>query len=62
MDNQLQAWSQQFPPWVWNWGVVVAAVLLGFIIKLIITGILHFYKNTTDYSLFKSIITSAAKT
>jgi len=61
MDNQLEIWSQQFLPWAWNLGVVVAAVLLGFIIKLIITGILHFYKNTTDYSLFKSIITHLGK-
>jgi len=61
MDNQLQAWSRQFPAWVWNWGVVIAALLIGFIIKLIITGILHFYKNTKDYSLFKSIITHLGK-
>lgn len=61
MDNQLQIWSQQFPAWIWNWGVVVAAILLGFIIKLIITGILHFYKNTTDYSFFRSVITHLGK-
>jgi small-conductance mechanosensitive channel len=61
MDNELQTWSQQFPAWAWNLGVVVSAVLLGFIIKLIITGILHFYKNHDDYSLFKSIITHLGK-
>jgi len=57
MDNLLQSWSQQFPVWAWNLGVVVSALLLGFILKLIITGILHFYKNRDDYSLFRSIIT-----
>jgi small-conductance mechanosensitive channel len=57
MDKQMQAWSQQFQPWAWNLAVVVCALLLGFILKLIITGILHFYKNHNDYSLFKSIIT-----
>ena len=61
MDNELQTWSQQFPAWAWNLGVVVSALLLGFIIKLIITGILHFYKNRNDYSLFKSIITHLGK-
>ncbi len=61
MDNQLQAWSQQFPAWVWNLGVAVSALLLGFILKLIITGILLFYKNREDYSLFKSIITHLGK-
>jgi len=57
MDEQIQAWSQRFLPWAWNLGVIIAALLLGFIVKLIITGILHFYKNRTDYSLFKSILT-----
>jgi len=57
MDSQLQIWSQQFPSWVWNLGVILFALLLGFLIKLIITGVLHFYKNRNDYSLFKSIIT-----
>lgn len=57
MDSQLELWSQQFPAWVWNIGVVILSLLLGFIIKAIITGILHFYKNQKDYSLFKSVIT-----
>ena len=57
MDDILKTWSQQLQPWAWNLCVVVSAMLLGFILKLIITGILHFYKNRNDYSLFKSIIT-----
>jgi len=57
MDSQLQTWSQQFPAWIWNLGVIIFSILLGYIIKLIITGILHYYKNKDDYSLFKSIIT-----
>jgi len=57
MDNQVQAWSQQFDPWAWNLGVIVASLAFGFIVKLVITGILHYYKNHDDYSLFKSIIT-----
>lgn len=57
MDSQLQIWSQQIPSWVWNLGVILFALLLGFLIKLIITAVLHFYKNRNDYSLFKSIIT-----
>jgi hypothetical protein len=61
MDNQLQTWSQQFQTWAWNLGIIVSALLLGFILKLIITGILHFYKNHNDYSLFKSIITHLGK-
>lgn len=57
MDELLKSWSQLVQPWAWNLGVVVAALIIGFILKLIITIILHFYKNKKDYSLFKSIIT-----
>ena len=58
---QLQTWSQQFTPWAWNLGVIVASLILGFIVKMIITGILHYYKNRDDYSLFKSIITHISR-
>src|ERR1700761_9167621 len=57
MDDRLEQWSNQFLPWAWNLGVVVFAILVGFIIKLIISAFLHYYKNQNDYSLFKSIIT-----
>src|SRR5689334_8858267 len=57
MDEMLKAWSQQLQPWAWNLGVVASALIIGFIVKLIITTILLFYKNKEDYSLFKSIIT-----
>ncbi|WP_461451984.1 mechanosensitive ion channel family protein [Mucilaginibacter sp.] len=61
MDTQLQYWSKQFQPWAWNVGVIIFAIGLGYIIKLIITAILRFYKNQNDYSLFKSIITHLGK-
>ncbi|HEY9002739.1 MAG TPA: mechanosensitive ion channel domain-containing protein [Mucilaginibacter sp.] len=57
MDELLKSWSQQLQPWAWNLCVVGSALVIGFIIKLIITAVLHFYKNRKDYSLFKSIIT-----
>ena len=60
MDNQLQTWSQQFPVWAWNLGIVISALLLGFICRLILAGILNYYKNKHDYSVFKSIITHLA--
>lgn len=56
MDEMLKSWSQQLQPWAWNLCVVASALLLGFILKLILTTILHFYQNKKDYSLFKSII------
>jgi len=45
------------PVWLWNIGLIGAALFLGFLVKLIITALLHYYKNTEDYSLFKSILT-----
>lgn len=57
IQQQLNIWSKQFPGWLWNTGLIAAAVLLGFIVKLIITALLHYYKNTKDYSLFKTILT-----
>ncbi len=61
MDNQLQAWSQQLQPWAWNLLVVATAIILGFVVRLIIAGILLFYKSTKDYSLFRSVITHLSK-
>ena len=57
MDELLKSWSQQLQPWAWNLGVIASALIIGFILKLVITAILYFYKNKKDYSLFKSIIT-----
>jgi small-conductance mechanosensitive channel len=57
MDDLLKSWSQQLQPWAWNLGVIASALIIGFILKLIITAILYFYRNKKDYSLFKSIIT-----
>jgi small-conductance mechanosensitive channel len=61
MDNYLEIWSKQFPAWLWNLGLLFFSLLIGMLVKLLITGILHYYKNTTDYSLFKSIITFISK-
>ncbi|MEO6151449.1 MAG: mechanosensitive ion channel domain-containing protein [Mucilaginibacter sp.] len=57
MKEVLENWSENMPDWVWNTGVALAAVVLGLIITLIVKGILRFYRNRNDYSLFRSIIT-----
>jgi len=57
VDSQLHTWSQQLQPWAWNLIVIGAALLLGFTVKLMITGVLRFYRDRNDYSLFKSILT-----
>jgi len=57
METQFNTWSKLFPGWLWNIGLIITALLLGFVVKLIITWLLHYYKKTKDYSLFKSILT-----
>jgi len=57
MKDQIEVWSDQLQPWAWNLCVVGTALLAGFLIKLIITSLLHFYKRTADYSFFKSVLT-----
>jgi small-conductance mechanosensitive channel len=57
MELLLIDWSKYLPAWFWNICLVAAALLLGGLVKLIITWLLHYYKNRGDYSLFKSILT-----
>jgi small-conductance mechanosensitive channel len=57
MNRILSDWSKLLPGWLWNIGLIVGAALLGYLVKLVITALLHYYKKTEDYSLFKSILT-----
>jgi len=61
MIEQFSIWAKMVPAWVWNLALIAAALLLGFIVKLIITMLLHYYKSTKDYSLFKSILTHLSR-
>lgn len=61
MSNQIEIWSKQLSPWAWNLGVVLFALIIGFIVKVVITSLLHYYKSTSDYSFFKSILTHLNK-
>lgn len=61
MDKDLSTWSKMVPAWLWNIGLIAAVLLLGFLIKLVITALLHYYKNNKDYSLFKSILTHLSR-
>jgi len=57
MAAQLDIWSKQLPGWLWNSLVIVAILIVGYIGKLILTTLLRYYKNTSDYSFFKSVLT-----
>lgn len=61
MDKTLSDWSKLLPGWLWSIILIAAAALLGFLVKLIITALLRYYKNAEDYSLFKSILTHLSR-
>lgn len=61
MKEVLENWSDNMPTWLWNIFIAVISILIGLLIKLIIKSLLNFYKNHTDYSLFKSIITHTGR-
>ncbi|MBS7565232.1 mechanosensitive ion channel [Mucilaginibacter sp. Bleaf8] len=49
--------AQQLPPFIWNIIVAVIAILIGLIIKVIITRLLkHYSKKEESYSFFRSMI------
>ncbi|HEY0246211.1 MAG TPA: mechanosensitive ion channel domain-containing protein [Mucilaginibacter sp.] len=57
MQDNFDIWSKQIQPWAWNLCVIAAALVIGFLIKLLITFLLRYYKKTADYSFFKSVLT-----
>ena len=61
MKLQLDALSDQMPAWVWNLLVFGAAIVIGLVIKFIITILLRHYKNVSSYSVLKSILTHLGK-
>jgi small-conductance mechanosensitive channel len=61
MKEQLDTLSNQMPGWVWNLLVFAAAIVLGLILKFVITMLLRHYKNVNDYSVVKSILTHLGK-
>jgi small-conductance mechanosensitive channel len=56
MRDQFTIWSNLFEPWAWNLIIIALALVIGFIIKFVITSLLHYYKGNNDYSLMRSAI------
>jgi small-conductance mechanosensitive channel len=56
MKNFVEDWSGRINSWAWNLIIVVAAVIIGLVVKYIIKAILKYNKKHTDYSLFLSAI------
>ena len=56
MKRFFESWTGLIQPWLWNIIIIVAAILLGLIIKTIIKLLLRLSKNTGEYSLYRSIL------
>ncbi|WP_121201982.1 mechanosensitive ion channel family protein [Mucilaginibacter gracilis] len=57
MKQQIASLSNQMPDWAWNLIVFAAAIIIGMVLKFVITTLLKHYKNVSGYSLFKSLLT-----
>ncbi|WP_374949204.1 mechanosensitive ion channel family protein [Mucilaginibacter sp.] len=59
MNAQINSWSKNMAPWVWNLVVIAFVLLIGLLVKGLITLLLNYYKNkkAEDYSFFRSLVT-----
>ncbi len=56
MKRFFEGWTGLIQPWLWNIIIIVAAILLGLLIKTIIKLLLRLSKNTGEYSLYRSLL------
>jgi small-conductance mechanosensitive channel len=63
MEEQISTWSKQMSPSLWNAAVISFVLLIGFVVKLIITGLLLLYKDKKqeDYSFFRSMLSHLSR-
>jgi len=61
MTGQIQSLSANVPPDLWNLIIIVAAVIIGLLLKFILIRPIAYYRKRTDYSTFKSVIIHLGK-
>jgi small-conductance mechanosensitive channel len=63
LPPDLLEFSKQIPSFVWNLIIAVTAILVGLLIKVVVTRLFKIYaeKKETDYSLFRSVIINLGK-
>ncbi|RFZ85056.1 mechanosensitive ion channel family protein [Mucilaginibacter terrenus] len=63
MGDKLNLWAKHLPHWLWNLLVIGFVLLIGFVVKWVITILLNYYKNKKDedYSFFRSVITRLSR-
>ena len=59
MEDLVEMLSKKLPPFVVDLIILITAILIGLILKFILTKLLQFnkVKNTNDFTLFRSILT-----
>jgi small-conductance mechanosensitive channel len=61
MIDQIQSFSDNIPPGVWNFIILISAIVIGLLLKFSIIRLMVYYQKRVDYSTFKSIITHLGK-
>ena len=63
MEEHIDKWAKQLPPWLWNIAIVAVVLLIGFIIKVFVKLLLNYYKDKrdADYSFFRSLVTNLSR-
>ena len=56
MKQYFEGFTGLIQPWLWNLIIIGSALIIGIVIKTIITLLLRFSKNAEDYSLYRSIL------
>ncbi|QJD97884.1 mechanosensitive ion channel [Mucilaginibacter robiniae] len=57
LPPDILSWSQQLPSWLWNISIVVITIIIGLVIKFIVTRLFKYYaRQEGDYSLFRSMV------
>ncbi len=57
IKKTFENFTGRLQPWAWNLIIVALAILIGLVIKVVLSALLNLYKKQTDYSLFRSIVT-----
>jgi small-conductance mechanosensitive channel len=61
MIDQIQTFSDNIPPGLWNLILLVSSVVIGLLLKFCIIRLMVYYQDRSAYSTFKSIITHLGK-
>jgi small-conductance mechanosensitive channel len=63
MEDSIISWTKHLPHWLWNLLLICFALLIGLVVKFLVTLLLNYYKNrkNADYSFLKSLVTHLSR-